>query len=108
MKEIVREETAECEADVWISRGQGGKWVRKHSAPRLALFTPHRVPKGPPKGQRLAMRRRTIGSFVGGGAFDVTDDWTSGSQAHRFLRDAWVGRLEFEVHTQRGLVSALL
>ena len=97
MKEIVGTGSAGCDGDSWESRGADGKWIRRHSAPRLALFTPFRVPKGPPKGQRLAMRRRTVGQFVGGGTFDVIDDWTSGSQAHRFLRDAWTGHTEFEV-----------
>ena len=34
-------------ADKWIEQGQQGMWVRKHRTPRVALFTPFRVPHGP-------------------------------------------------------------
>ena len=44
------------------------------------------------------MKRRTIGEFVSGDKFDITDDWSSGSQAHRFLKDAWTGRTIFEIY----------
>ena len=50
--------------------------------------------EGPPKGLALGLKRRTIGKVINGDAFDVTDDWTSGSQAHRFLKDGWTGRTE--------------
>ena len=81
--------------DSWESRGEDGAWVRRHSTPRLSLFTPYRVPRGPPKGLALGLKRRTIGKLINGDAFDVTDDWTSGSHAHRFLKDGWTGRTDF-------------
>ena len=83
--------------DSWESRGEHGVWVRRHSTPRLSLFTPYRVPRGPPKRLTLGLERRTIGKLINGDSFDVTDDWTSGSQAHRFLKDGWTGRTEFSV-----------
>ena len=46
---------------------------------------------------KLKMTRRTVGRFTNGDEFDVQDDWTSGSQAHRFLRDGWTGRTEFTI-----------
>ena len=89
------------DADSWEARGQEGKWIRRHTTPRIALFTLYRVPRGPPNNQRLKMSRRTIGEFLTGGKFDITDDWTSGSQAHRFLKDAWTGRPEFEITSDK-------
>ena len=83
--------------DCWVARGEGGQWTRQHTTPRLSLFTPYRVPKGPPKNLKLKMTRRTVGRFTNGDEFDVQDDWTSGSQAHRFLRDGWTGRTEFTI-----------
>ena len=97
--DVVGRDSDGCDGDTWTSRGEGGNWIRNHATPRLAMFTPFRVPRGPAKNQRLAMRRRTIGTFLSGGDFDVIDDWTTGSQAHRFLRDAWTGRTEFTIAT---------
>ena len=65
--------------------------------PRLLLFTPYRVPRGPAKNLRLAFTRRTVGTLASGSTFDVTDEWHTGSQAHRFLRDAWARLTEFVV-----------
>ena len=53
--------------------------------------------EGTAKGLALGLKRRTIGKFINGDSFDVTDYWTSGSQAHRFLKDGWTGRTEFSV-----------
>ena len=53
--------------------------------------------RGPPRRLALGLKRRTIGKFVNDDAFDVIDDWTSGSLAHRFLKDGWTGRTEFSV-----------
>ena len=96
------DELVECgnaghDPDGWESRGEHGVWVQRHSTPRLLLFTPYRVPRGPPKGLTLILKRRTIGKFVNGDSFDVTDDWSSGSQAHRFLKDGWTGRTKLFV-----------
>ena len=95
--EVVSQGNDGYDADSWEARGQEGKWIRQHTTPRRALFTPYRMPPGPPNNQRLKMSRRTIGDLLTGGKFDISDDWTSGSQAHRFLKDAWTGRTEFEV-----------
>ena len=97
IEDLVDHDTAGADPDAWESRGEGGAWIRRHSTPRLSLFTPYRVPRGPPKGTRLGLKRRTVGQFVNGVAFDVTDDWTSGSQAHRFLSDGWTGRTIFTI-----------
>ena len=101
IKEIVRHGNGGYDADCWSARGQEGKWIRQHPTPRLSLFTPYRVPRGPPKNQKLKMSRRTVGEFLTGGKFDVVDDWTSGSQAHRFLKDAWTGQTEFEITSDK-------
>ena len=95
--ELVERGNSAHDPDSWESRGQHGVWVRRHSTPRLSLFTPYRVPRGPPKGLALGLKRRTIGKFINGDSFDVTDDWTSGTQAHRFLKDGRTGRTEFSV-----------
>ena len=100
--ELVESGNAGHDPDSWEARGEQGVWIRRHSTPRLSLFTPFRVPRGPPKGLALGLKRRTIGKFINGDAFDVVDDWTSGSQAHRFLRDGWTGRTEFSVASHFG------
>ena len=80
--------------DCWISRGHSSNWTRCHNQPRLLLFTPYRVPKGPPKNVQLSMLRRTRGTFVSGGEFSVEGQGTGSSTAHRFLKDDWVGVTE--------------
>ena len=30
-------------------------------------------------------------------ALDATNDWTSGFQTHRFLKDGWTARMDFSV-----------
>ena len=99
MEDLVEQGTAGHDPDCWEKRGEDGTWIRRHTNPRLALFTPFRVPRGPPKSAHLGMVRRTVGRFVNGDQFDVEDDWTSGSQAHRFLRDGWTGRTIFSVRS---------
>ena len=95
--ELVERGSSGHDPDSWGSRGENGVWVRRHSTPRLSLFTPYRFPRGPSKGLALGLKRRTIGKLLNGDAFDVTDDHFVGSQAHRFLKDGWTGRTEFSV-----------
>ena len=97
MSELVENHEGVHDPDFWESRGENRAWVRRHATPRLSLFTPYRVPRGPPKHLKLGLKRRTVGSFINGGSFDVTDDWLSPSQSHRFLRDGWTGYNEFSV-----------
>ena len=52
---------------------------------------------GPPRELALGLERSTVEKFINGDAFDVIADWSSGSQAHRFLKDGWTGRTEFSV-----------
>ena len=66
--ELVECGSAGHDPDSWESRGEHGVWARRHSTPRLSLFTPYRVPRGPPKGLALGLKRRTIGKFINGAA----------------------------------------
>ena len=81
--------------DVWEIRGEGGVWRRRHHRSRLSLFTPHRVPRGPPKSVRLGMRRRTVGKFEGGEHFSIEDEWHVSEVRHKMLELSWTGCAEF-------------
>lgn len=83
--------------DKWDERGEKGQWVRRHSTPRSALFTPFRVPHGPGRKTRLAARRETIGISESGEPFHIIDDWTRKSLAHRLMPGKWTGMTVFKV-----------
>ena len=86
--------------DVWEIRGEGGIWRRRHHRSRLSLFTPHRVPRGPPKNVRLGMRRRTVGKFEGGEEFSIDDEWHVAEARHKMLELSWTGYTEFYIDDQ--------
>ena len=83
-----REEAA---SDRWEERGEQGRWVRYHRTPRVAMFTPFRVPNGPGRKTRLNTVRETIGIDEVGCRFKLTDDWTRKADAHRVLPARWTG-----------------
>ena len=60
------------------------------------MFTPHRVAGGPGKEVALNRIRVTKGTFISSGEkFEIIDDYTIGSSAHRLLPRGWVGTTEF-------------
>ena len=52
--------------DRWKSRGVDGVWHRWHTSPRLSLFTPYKVAKGPASGVSLKRLRFTYGITADG------------------------------------------
>ena len=83
--------------DVWECRGEGGVWRRRHRKQRLSLFTPYRVPRGPPKGTLFAIRRKTTGQFHDGEHFVFEDEWNVSDGQHKMLDRAWTGITEFQI-----------
>ena len=66
------------------------------------MFTPHRVAGGP--GKEIAMNRIRVtkGAFVGSGEkFEIIDDYSVTSSAHRLLAHGWVGITEFREMDQQ-------
>jgi hypothetical protein len=76
--------------------------VRQHVKPRKALFTPLRVAGAPPA-RSLASMRLTKGTFLSSGqAFQVVDNWTARAEAHRELREPWIGSTSFFIKHSHG------
>ena len=96
-KPIVIYPTGQQENDYWECRGQNGIWRRKHNKSRLALFTPYRVPRGPPKSCRLMMLRKTVGVFDDGEKFTHIDNWNATAMQHKVLDRSWTGYTEMYV-----------
>ena len=90
------ERAAERGVDSWIESGCSGRWRRIHRTPRRALFTPFRVAGGPAPETEMNKRRVTKGRFIGSKEeFEITDDFTKQSSAHRLLRASWIGETTF-------------
>ena len=71
-----------------------------HHKPRLELATPLRV-SGAPPAKALTPTRLTRGRFVNSGErFELTDTWTSRSEAHRCLPNFWTGETFFFLRTR--------
>ena len=85
--------------DRWKSRGSGGTWHRWHTTPRLALFTPYKVAKGPSKDISMNHQRFTCGVTKSGKSFEFFDDWTRPDSSHRTLEEPWIG---YTVFLERG------
>ena len=62
--------------DRWKSRGSEGIWHRWHTSPRVSLFTPYQVAKGPASNVGLQRHRFTYGITAEGRSFYFHDDWT--------------------------------
>ena len=77
--------------DHWKERGQDKKWVRKHSMPRRALFTPYKIPRGPGRRTKLKKIRVTEGVTEDGQEFKIKDDWTKPENSHKVLSMNWIG-----------------
>ena len=71
-------------------------WVRMHTKPRLAMFTPAGISNGPDV-SKLSGVRRTVGTYLDTGEeFEILDDWTR-PNCHEALPSRWVGTTEFVV-----------
>ena len=77
--------------DRWKSRGDRGVWHRWHTTPRMSLFTPYRVAKGPSQNIAIQSSRFTCGVTRDGKAFEFYGDWTRPENSHRLLPEPWIG-----------------
>ena len=84
--------------DRWKSRGSEGNWHRWHTSPRLSLFTPYKVAKGPVSNVGLQRHRLTYRITVEGRSFELDNVWTKQERAHMALDEPWVG---YAVFTER-------
>ena len=87
---------ADRAVDSWTSKGCEGSWSRCHRTPRRHLFTPYKVSGGPDRDTRFMRYRVTSGHYVESGiSFKITDDWLRAGNAHRALKQSWVGQTSF-------------
>ena len=87
---------AERAVDSWTSWGCEGPWSRCHRTPRRHLLTPYKVSGGPDRETRFMRYRVTSGHYVESGvSFKITDDWLCARNAHRALKQSWVGQTSF-------------
>ena len=85
------------ERDSWSSVGVEGIWKREHRRPRVSLFTPMRVAKGPSANSHLSRIRQTRGVRLDTlESFEIADDWTQSGNAHRRMSFPWVGTKTFQ------------
>ena len=76
--------------------------TRRHDKPRRNMFTPLRVAGAPPA-RALTPMRLTRGTFVKSGLpFQVIDTWTARAEAHRELKEPWVGSTSFFLRHNQG------
>ena len=77
----------------WELAASGGE----HRRPRISLFTPLRVARGPDASTHLFRIRKTQGvrldTFE---PFEIADDWTQSGNAHRKMSFPWVGKTTFQ------------
>ena len=90
-------------ADDWGERGENKRWSRLHRTPRLALFTPFKIPRGPGRKTKLSAVRITRGIDEQGNKFSIRDDWTNPDCSHRILNKKWVGETYFDVDPEEDL-----
>ena len=63
---------------------------------RRHLFTPYKVAGGPDRDTRFKRYRITSGHYAASGiAFRITDDWLRAGNAHRALKESWIGETCF-------------
>ena len=80
--------------DQWLHpAGRDGKtWCRSHSTPRLCLFTPMKVARGPLYAQEVGEVRVTYGEYeVTGEKFVIQDNWKESTAPHKNLQRHWAG-----------------
>ena len=81
--------------DRWRDRGRDGVWCRSHTTPRLSLFTPYKVARGPEAKTAMNFQRYTYGVTEHGDRFEICDDWTVPDRRHLMLAKPWVGHTIF-------------
>ena len=86
--------------DQWVCRGGQGIWHREHSTPRLSLFTPYKVAKGPSGKTALHQKRFTCGVTESGKSFEFHDDWSLPQRRHMVMEEPWVG---YTIFTDRSV-----
>ena len=87
-----------ADRDAWSLRGESGVWQREHRRSRRSLFTPFRVAAGPSSNAHFIRLRKTSGIDLSSmRKFEIVDDWTQSSNAHRLLPFDWVGKSEFRL-----------
>ncbi len=79
--------------DQWDA--QQSNWTRVHHRPRATLFTPFKVANGPGEDHHVGRLRVTRGIFADGTHFEEVDEWRKSEDAHRRLRQSWIGSTEF-------------
>ena len=88
----------ETNADHWVSQAECEEdttWTRAHRKPRLCLFTPMKVAKGPLHGDDVGDVRVTIGKYVDGEEFFIADEWKRSEHPHEQMRTHWTGFTTF-------------
>ena len=93
--------------DQWQSRGCNGVWHRIHTSPRISLFTPFKVAKGPKPCVSMHGTRFTRGIKQNGERFEFHDSWQREDRRHLILDEPWIGETVF-VEEGRSLLEAQL
>ena len=81
-------------ADRW--HDSGAQWIRIHSTPRRALFTPMKISGGPLTSGEVGKQRVTYGIYDDGQRFIIRDMWQNSSNPHEILHKPWTGFTVFE------------
>ena len=79
--------------DAWNENN--GFIMRMHYKPRLSLFAPMDVAGYPNSDRTIGRIRVTKGLTITGQKFEMRDDWTMPSKAHRNLAIPWIGTTSF-------------
>ena len=69
----------------------GRMWIRHHTTPRRALFTPYKVAKGPKRDEMVGAIRVTVGNYVDGEEFVRVEGWNELREPHELLEKMWIG-----------------
>ena len=84
-------------ADAWCR--ESPQWTRIHTKPRISLFTPMKVARGPTAGSEVGEWRTTEGVYQDGTTFLVKDRWKAAADPHAHLAQPWTGITTF-THTK--------
>lgn len=93
--EIRKKFEKEQGGDRWLSRGNRGVLQIIHSTPRMAMFTPYKVSKGPTAGYEFPTIRFTKGITKSGRRFEFHDTWERPGNRHRLFDEEWIGTTVF-------------
>ena len=83
-------------ADQWgpmlaKENNNGRMWIRYHTTPRRALFTPYKVAKGPKRDEMVGAIRVTVGNYADGEEFVRVEGWNELREPHQLLEKMWIG-----------------